>query len=201
MCRSSTALGIVDSNLARLGVQRGVKGENHCRRLHAFARKTECLLSVRVQKVQTIVRQIEKSKVHEVEIDYPVLPLSSWMETSFNLGGHFFLGGKGLSSFSQFSKILCDFWRRYRPLDPDLPFFEDVGEPYYHCSFPVAVHGDEGRGRYKRPILVLSFQPVLSNMKDEVNLKGSGLRNSLGWCFLLPLLPSPQTYVSCNPAG
>ena len=124
--------------------------------------------------VPTRIRSVSKAKVCEVQTQFPTLPLSSWMSASFNLGGHFFLGGKGIQEFEKFSQVLGSWWAKYKVLDPELPFFHQFGEEEYGFGLPMATHGDEGRGRYKRPIMIFSFQPILTNFNGEVNLKGWG---------------------------
>lgn len=168
------SLGIADRQLSLLATRKNAdKGGNSCRRLHGFAVKMGKRLPVKEKYVKTPIRTVTKAKVHEVETDFPTLPLSSWMQTSFDLGGHFFLGGKSTECFEEFSKMLDSWWTNYKKLDPNHPFFNDFGEAYFHVSFPIAVHGDEGRGRYKRPIMIFSYQPLITNFDGRVNLKGS----------------------------
>eukprot|EP00435_Cladocopium_sp_Y103_P023850 s546_g5.t2 len=161
--------GIEDRNLASLAST----PTNSCRHLHRFVARTGKRLPVKISYVKTFVKKITKSRVQEVEVDFPTLPLSAWMEVSFSLGGHFFLGGKGVDHFQSFSQILHDWWVSYKKIDPTLPFFQDFDESHYGYSFPVAVHGDEGRGRYKRPIMIFSYQPLITNFEGHTNLKGS----------------------------
>lgn len=168
---SLTDSGLVSRNLASLA---GSSRKNGCRKFHTFAASSGRRLAVKVAYVNTPVRKITKCRVGEVQIDFPTLPLSAWMNASFDLGGHFFLGGKGASYFKEFSQILHDWWLQYRRIDPTLPFFRDYDESEYQFSLPVAIHGDEGRGRYKRPIMIFSFQPLVSNFEGNANLKGPG---------------------------
>lgn len=165
-------LGIADTELSLLAEPKNVKVSHGCRRLHAFAAKTGRRLPVEVVLVPTIVRRISKARVREVDYDYPTLPLSAWMETAFSFGGHFFLGGRSTDHFAEFSNILRDWWLSYKAVDPNLPFYKDFPEDAYGFSFPIAIHGDEGRGRYKRPIMIFSYQPVITNFDGKANLKG-----------------------------
>lgn len=125
--------------------------------------------------VQTPVRTVTKSRVHEELVDFPTLPLSSWMRASFDLGGHFFLGGKGMDAVDKFLDILHDWWKRYELLDPGLPLFQEIDESQYRYCIPVAIHGDEGRGRYRKPIMIFSYQPLVTNFVGMANLKGCGV--------------------------
>ena len=177
------SLGIEDRNLASLAST----PTNSCRQLHRFVARTGKRLPVKISYVKTFIKKITKSRVHEVEVDFPTLPLSAWMEASFGLGGHFFLGGTGIDHFQSFSKILHDWWVSYRKIDPTLPFFQDFDESHYGCSFPIAIHGDEGRGRYKRPIMIFSYQPLITNFDGHTNLKGSGLFKTIKILFWYPV--------------
>lgn len=177
MVKLNGNLGVEDRELSMLATRKGANlGGNSCRRLHGFAGKTGKRLPVEVKFVRAPIRKITKAKVHEVDCDFPTLPLSSWMRASFDLGGHFFLGGKDVEHMNDFSQILVDWWKSYKRLDPDLPFFLDFGEEFYGTSLPMALHGDEGRGRYKQPIMIFSFQPLITNCDGKSNLKGSGVR-------------------------
>ena len=49
--------------------------------------------------------------------------------------------------------------------DPDHPVFQDESlRKDLSCTIPYLLHGDEGRGRMKQPILVIAFQGVLSHL-------------------------------------
>ena len=52
--------------------------------------------------------------------------------------------------------MLKEFWSRYGKIDPTMV----PTNPSQ--TIPVYLHGDEGRGLGKRPLLVISFQPVMS---------------------------------------
>lgn len=143
--------------------------------MHKVMGKIGGYLPVDIKFEKVPVRTITKSRVGETMMDIATLPLSSWFKASINLGGHFFFGGKSLDHIEGFMEILDKWWRNYRMLDPDHPCFcrdgQDV-EEQFKFWIPIALHGDEGRGRYKRPIMICSYQPVLTNFKDLPNLKG-----------------------------
>lgn len=68
----------------------------------------------------------------------------------------FFLGGLRVNEhLAEIESMLSQFWDRHfyvdgnRPTDPQ------------RC-IPVYIHGDEGRGQCKRPIMIVSFQPLMS---------------------------------------
>ena len=69
--------------------------------------------------------------------------------------------------------MFARFWDRYECVNPDHPlFYEKSWEQRMHC-IPVAVHGDEGRGLGKHPVLVESYQPILPwSGEDKLNMVG-----------------------------
>ena len=68
----------------------------------------------------------------------------------------FFLGGNTLETWDDAQATLQTFWDRYKHVDPSLvPQHPSQTVPFY-------IHGDEGRGLGKRPLLVISFQPTMS---------------------------------------
>ena len=56
--------------------------------------------------------------------------------------------------------MLTDFWEGYKETDPDHPVYESGQDLSTHV--PYMIHGDEGRGKGKVPILVESIQPLIS---------------------------------------
>ena len=62
-----------------------------------------------------------------------------------------------MDSASEFSLELRDFWGKYSKNEPQHPFFEKVPNPDHWGEYiPVMIHGDEGRGRQKQPVLVIA---------------------------------------------
>lgn len=64
------------------------------------------------------------------------------------------MGGHTLDSWNEAQKTLETFWNRYSNIDPNVPAIPS-------CTMPMYLHGDEGRGLGKRPLLVISYQPVM----------------------------------------
>ena len=59
--------------------------------------------------------------------------------------------------------MLQRFWSRHAFVDASVPEFPRQTVPYL-------IHGDEGRGQCKRPVLVVSFQPILGwSGEDHIN--------------------------------
>ena len=68
----------------------------------------------------------------------------------------FSLAGKTLDEWADAQNMLKEFWSRYGKIDQTMV----PSNPSQ--TIPVYLHGDEGRGLGKRPLLVISFQPVMS---------------------------------------
>ena len=87
---------------------------------------------------------------------WPVLHLRDWVRTAFQAPwlGAFFLAGHRLPDLQKAKDLLEQFWERH--------FFADGQRPRSpRRTIPYYIHGDEGRGQAKRPVEVISFQPVL----------------------------------------
>ena len=126
-------------------------------------------------KVSTVRLWVRTSRrrVHLIPTNYPVLRIRDWVDCIFRHGGHFFLGGNTLDDNAKaFRGELDRFWRNYRKIDPTFPFFRDNSECCYEHCIPIALHGDEGRGRAKQPILVMSVQPLLPLNDGKTNMQG-----------------------------
>ena len=63
-------------------------------------------------------------------------------------------GGHDLDNLNEIERMLTTFWQRYANVDA-----EHV--PCPHRTIPWMLHGDEGQGQVRRPILVISFQPLI----------------------------------------
>lgn len=134
--------------------------------------KTGKQLPVKVSTVRLWVRT-SRRRVHLIPTNYPVLRIRDWVDCIFRHGGHFFWGGNTLDDNAKaFRGELDRFWRNYRKIDPTFPFFRDNSESCYEHCIPIALHGDEGRGRAKQPILVMSVQPLLPLNDGKTNMQG-----------------------------
>ena len=150
--------GIVDPALTRLASCARSK-KNECRNLHILIHGQGRTFPVEISSVQTPVRRLSgKPKV--ITVGYPVLLLSSWLRQCFNDGGHMVLGGFSLSEEDQWRPMYREFWKGYRYSRPDLGLYSrtDIDT---ECTIPIQIHGDEGRGKNRRAVMVISFQPVI----------------------------------------
>ena len=156
--------------LARCG--RSKVDRNMCRNLHGLIRRDRKILPVKVSSVETMWRTSRKKPARHVK--YPVLRLSDWARCSLSKGGHIFLGGHDLEDHGvEFGNTLDQFWSRFRDTDPTFPFFTDFpSREAWRTAIPLAVHGDEGRGRLKRPVMVLATQIVIPINQCKTNMQG-----------------------------
>ena len=70
------------------------------------------------------------------------------------------LAGHGINDDGWREKFLS-FWARYREVDPNHPAYRDHESSLATC-IPVLLHGDEGTGHRRKPVMQLSFGPVLA---------------------------------------
>ena len=50
--------------------------------------------------------------------------------------------------------------------------FTEMPESKWGSLIPVAIHGDEGRGRLKNPVMVVSLQSLLPLHGKKTNMQG-----------------------------
>ena len=171
--------GLADPLLSKMAKCGKTKLDSHiCRNLHTTVRQFKRLLPVKMSTVQTHVR-LSKRRIQEVRVAYPVLHLSDWVECNFNLGGHFFTAGLGLDKADQFQQELIDFWKKFTAAEPGF----DLPQSQWGESIPLAIHGDEGRGRLKQPVMVMATQTIIPLSSKSPTWLGSLAGNS--FCFLL----------------
>lgn len=148
------------------------KVDSHaCRNLHQCIKKYRRRLPVRISYVHTMVRRSKRRK-QEVPFDFPVLKLSDWADAIFAGGGHFFLGGQDLDHADEVGDELFQFWTRYRVMEPEFEYFRDSSPDDWRYAIPLALHGDEGRGKAGRAVMVLSMQTLLPIIPGKTNMCG-----------------------------
>ena len=137
------------------------RSDSHaCKNLHNLLHRSGYAIPVRISTVRSPVRLGKRGSSKKVMVQFPVLQLSDWCREIFKLGGQFLLGGWTLDWALAFGDTLQTFWRRFRCLEPDLPFYNEDHD-WRYC-IPYALHGDEGRGAGKRPIMIVSAQPLIT---------------------------------------
>ena len=149
----------------------GDSKKNACRNLHNLIHKQGRTLPVEISVILTPVRVLcGKPKV--TKANFPVLYLSSWAAQLFRLGGKLLLGGFSLDDEAGYRSMFSEFWQRFRYVRPDLDIYSESNVDFSMC-IPIGMHGDEGRGKLKRPVLILAYQPIISH-------RGPGYTNSSG---------------------
>lgn len=93
-------------------------------------------------------------------VNYPVIHLSSWVEKLMLTHPEFLLGGFQLHDEDGWRSMLSDFWRWFAGVDGDHPVHAR-SETVKQTSIPIAIHGDEGRGLAKIPLMVWSYQLII----------------------------------------
>ena len=165
--------GVVDPELdeiARLGTGKGYS--NAARNLHNFLHRNGKTLPVDISTVNLQIRRPKKGG-GEIVTDYPLIYLSSWMKYILQSGGEFLLGGWTTDQPDNYKQMFSRFWDRYQFVNADHAIYSEKSSEQRAFTIPVAVHGDEGRGLAKQPVLVESYQPILPGSgEDNLNLVG-----------------------------
>ena len=163
--------GMHDPMLARLAKCARAKDEaNVCRNLHRLLQHRDFTLQVRISYANIDIKHATKRQ-HVNKVPWPVIRLSDWVRFVMESQPQLLLAGNMLSQSHLWEPILEDFWNKYQPIDP--------GHIVYQLglnrkrTLPFMLHGDEGRGRLKQPLLIVAFQGVLSHLGvDRLNQSG-----------------------------
>jgi hypothetical protein len=95
--------------------------------------------------------------------NHPVLSLRGMLQYMMDHNHeNLFLGGLKFSQRAEYSALLTSFWADYKHAHSDHPIYSHHAGALHMCV-PIALHGDEGRGLRKMPILCLQTQFVLSS--------------------------------------
>ena len=108
--------------------------------------------------VPTKVRLV-RGRGEEAEIQYPVIMPSTWF--SFLLENHpkVLLGGHQLHEVQRWKTMFHELWEWLHVIEHDNCSLDDDYSGC--CRIPIMIHGDEGSGRNKNPIMVISVQPLV----------------------------------------
>ena len=110
--------------------------------------------------------------VKKINVWYPVIYASSWAAYLLKEFSFLLLGGVDLLQTNEWQHLLSDFWSRHNMYDPE-HVMNGPGAPAPSHTIPIYIHGDEGRGKYKLPIMIEGWQPCIS-------FKGPDFKNSSG---------------------
>ncbi|CAK9002243.1 unnamed protein product [Durusdinium trenchii] len=106
--------------------------------------------------------EIKISRVDLVsKTDFPYVRFSSWLKYLVEFDQMQQL--VGVSDISTMNKVLKMFWSRFRESHPEHRMYSaEPGAPQHpEFTIPVVTHGDEGRGRKKKQLMVLSTTGAL----------------------------------------
>eukprot|EP00435_Cladocopium_sp_Y103_P022447 s3978_g5.t1 len=160
-------LGVRDLGLERVGRCGSTrKPKNLARNFYTQVVKDARVIPVKISKVPLRVR-VTKPKVREIDMPYPVVTLSSWVSYLLRTSPKFVLGGYGLDEPEQYRRLFHKFWQRYQHVDPLHPVYRFFDECDWGQIVPWCLHGDEGRGLAKVPLLVTAFQFVIPVLGDQ----------------------------------
>ena len=153
-----------------------------CQRLHKLIESSTRSLPVPISTADIRIRASRRGRPLKTRVvKYPMLLPSAWATSIFKMGGHFLLAGLSLNDVDSFGDTLEVFWERFKVLEPD---YEVPGNPRY--TLPYALHGDEGRGKGKKPIMILGMQPLItSHDMSTSNLGGILVRKASNVSFVL----------------
>lgn len=88
-----------------------------------------------------------------------VTAFARWLLTSSRFS-NFLLAGENLENVREWTSTMTDFWENFRSVQPSHPVFEDHASEL-HLTIPILMHGDEGVGHRRKPVLQISWGPVL----------------------------------------
>ena len=130
---------------------------NWSRNLHKLITRFGLSLNVPVSSVRCPCLFRNRTTV----VPWPVLLLSSWLQSIFaKTGGALLINGFTIDD-EQHERALASFWELYRGVDPGHAVYERHASNL-NAVVPLMYHGDEGRGRLKRAVLVTSYVAVLA---------------------------------------
>lgn len=131
---------------------------NWSRNLHKLIYKFNMTLPVQFEHVDLPVVWNNQ----HVIFPWPTLPFSSWLTAIFKRShGEPILAGTKLKDDKVWKNTFNGFWNKFKEARGDgHQVFQDHLNDLEYCV-PVAIHGDEGRGKLKRAVLASSIQPLI----------------------------------------
>ena len=191
--RSLTASCLIAACLGRLDLicaiaSAGRSSQNACRNLHSLIHKRGLTVPLRIHTVEIPVC-VRRPKLKKLWVHYPVILPTTWVEYLLREQSHLILAGHMLEAMT-WKDELKGFWDAYLLVDPSHPM-NCPGGPPKELTVPFYIHGDEGRGKYKPPIMIQAIQPVIS-------FKGPAYKNSSG-CRVSSVRVCSKTYLLGRP--
>ncbi|CAK8992215.1 Uncharacterized protein SCF082_LOCUS3000 [Durusdinium trenchii] len=157
--------------IGRAGPTSKKKFRNVSRNFHAWINRTKKVLPVKVSTVKLRVLE-RRPRLKQVEKNFPMIGLKSWAEYLLEHSPKFLLAGHSLEDHG-YEETFRLFWERYFKLDGNHPVYQNFNESSWGSLVPYCLHGDEGRGKAKRPVLITSYQMIIPQEGlGETNMKG-----------------------------
>ena len=159
----------------------GKSGKNAARDFHRLVHRDGKLFPVTISTPMIPIRRKVrgrhgKRRSQEKLEKFPCLVLSSWMKEilrecpKFMFGGHDPCTQEGLQ---QVQRMFKQFWDDFKGVQPGHPIYQRTADEQMR-TVPIAIHGDEGRGLGKNPVLVLSYQLIIPHTgPDCLNMSQS----------------------------
>ena len=166
----NTPGGVVDFHVEKVARMRRSKtarkgGNNFARGFHRWVHRDQKAFPVQISKLRVPVRlrgkinSKGKRVVTQKKVDFPVILFSSWFKAIMESYPYFFLAGCTLDS-PEWGPMFGEFWRWFEGVEPTHPIHQKSESDKQRCV-PIALHGDEGRGLAKTPLMVWSFQVII----------------------------------------
>ena len=165
--------GVRDPKLAAIARAGSTsKPKNISRNFHAKLVRDKRLLQVKITPVKLRVLQ-HRPRVREVQLHYPFIRLLDWGQHILEHHSEHMLGGFHISDEAKYVDMFSRFWANYQHLDPEHVVYTQFSSDQWGYLIPYCIHGDEGRGKAKSPILITSFQMLIGiGGEDHTNMKG-----------------------------
>ena len=118
-------------------------------------------------------------KISRIQIasmkDYPLVKFSAWLK--YVVGYDELDRVAGVDGLKSMQRVLSKFWERYRDTNPDHLMFQGGGGAAQHpeMTIPVVHHGDEGRSKKKKQVMILATTPVLGHGSSRSQFDTSDL--------------------------
>lgn len=180
---------MTDPKLEKLAAYRcsksGKTGKNASRDFHRYIHKGGKTFPVNISTVTVRIRKKVPAQGargrrvrKEQDVDFPVIHCSSWLKGILEVRPEFWLAGNTFGEKA--CNMLDDFWEKFAAANDWHPIHE---QPFNDRArtIPIAIHGDEGRGLCRTPLLVISFQCIVP-FTGNINLNMGTHHVSLG-CF------------------
>ena len=87
--------------------------------------------------------------------------METWVQYLLRNKPQFLLAGHRLQDDHLWGEVFATFWQQYRNYDPEHPVFCEAFD--MKACIPYMLHGDEGRGLARKPLMIISWQPLISH--------------------------------------